>query len=313
MDAFKVAAKKQFDNRHALGVMYGALGGLCLGLGGPMVRLISADTGTWQLLTWRSFSFSVLMLTIALWRVGSLAALGGEIRRMGRWLLPIALAVAVGQITYVLSLLNTSVANTAFVVGSAPLFTAFAAWALLGERLSLASAVVLLFALGGVSIMFIEGLAEGRLAGNLYALSAMLTYSAYVLLLRKTRHIDTFIATGIGGLLAGAFAATLAAGEYSIPAPDLGLSLAMGVIQLGAGFAFATLALKLIPAAEVTLLILLEAVFGPLLVWWLVDEVPSAMTLAGGLVVLASVLVYALMALRRASLVNQDAGSGSRQ
>ena len=293
--------ESSIHNSHRLGVLYGALGGICLGLGGPMVRLISAETGAWQLLTWRSLSFSALMLTIALLRVGSFTALGGEIRRMGRWLLPIALTVAVGQICYVLSMLNTSVANTAFVVGSAPLFTAFAAWALLGERLSLASAAVLLCALGGVSLMFIEGLAEGRLAGNLYALTAMLTYSAYVLMLRKIRHIDTFIATGIGGLLACLFAATMTAGEFRIPTPDLSLSLAMGVIQLGAGFAFATLALQRIPAAEVTLLILLEAVVGPLLVWWLVGEVPSPMTLAGGLVTLASVLAYALLALQRNS------------
>jgi len=290
---------KRQASRHLRGVLYGAMGGICLGLGGPMVRLISDATGPWQLLTWRSFSFTLLMFTVALLRAGNLAAVGVEIRRMGRWLLPIALVVAVGQISYLLSILNTTVANTTFVVGSAPLFTAFAAWVLLGERLTPAGAAVLLCALGGVSIMFVQGVSEGRLAGNVYALVAMLTYSAYVLMLRRTRRIDTFVASGLGGLLAFLCAATFTGGEYGIPAVDLGLSLGMGVIQLGAGFAFATLALQCIPAAEVTLLVLLEAVVGPLLVWWLVGEVPSAMTLAGGLVTLASVVTYAMMALHR--------------
>jgi len=296
-----VCKKAPQNNRHAQGILYGALGGLSLSLGGLMVRLISAETGTWQLLTWRSFSFSLLMLSVALLRAGSIQALVGDIRRMGHWLLPIALAVAVSQISYVLAMLNTTVANTTFVLGAAPLFTAFAAWALLGELLSLTSALILCIALGGVSLMVIQGVSEGRLVGNLYALAALLSYSAYVLLLRKSRHIDTFAASGLGGLLASLLAAVLAGGEYRIPNIDLGLSLAMGVIQLGAGFVFVTLALQRIPAAEVTLLILLEAVAGPLLVWWLVDEVPSALTLVGGLVTLASVLTYALLALQRNS------------
>jgi len=267
-----------------------------------MVRLVSTETSAWQLLSFRSFSFSVLMLGVALLRAGNSRAVLGEIRRMGLWLLPIALAVALGQTSYVLAILNTTVANTTFVLGSAPLFTAFAAWALLGERLSLGSAVILCCALAGVSIMVVEGISEGRLEGNLYALAAMLTYSAYVLLLRHTRHIDTFIASALGGMLACLFAVFMAAGELRIPAVDLVLALAMGIIQLGAGFAFATLALQCIAAAEVTLLILLEAVVGPALVWWLVNEVPSSATLAGGLVTLTSVVVYALGSLRAESV-----------
>ncbi len=294
------------DKRHAQGILYGVLGGICLGLGGPIVRFISTETSPWQLLTWRSLSFSLLMLTIALLRAGGLRALGTGIQRIGLWLVPIALSVAIGQICYVLAMINTTVANVTFVLGSAPLFTAFAAWLLLGERLSKAGAVILLFALCGVSLMFVEGVSDGRMDGNIFALVAMLAFSAYVLLLRRTRHIDTFIASGLGGLLACLMAATLAAGNYRIAGADLGLSLAMGVIQLGAGFAFTTLALQYIAAAEVTLLILLEAIVGPLLVWWLVDEVPSSITLAGGLITLACVVSYALMSLHQQSRTRPD-------
>jgi drug/metabolite transporter (DMT)-like permease len=299
-----LAIQDRQNNQYNLGILYGALGGLCLGLGGPMVRFVSADTSAWQMLTWRSCAFSVLMLSVALIRSGGFRALVGEIRQIGPWLLPIALSVAVGQISYVLAMLNTTVANTTFVLGTAPLFTAFAAWILLGERLSLKSALILSVALIGVSIMVIEGVSEGRLTGNLYALTAMLTYSVYVLMLRKTRHIDTFVASGVGGLMACTFAATLAFGDIFISGPDMGLSMAMGVIQLGAGFAFTTLALQRIPAAEATLLILLEAIVGPLLVWWLVDEVPSMMTLAGGLLTLACVTAYALIALKSEPVPN---------
>ncbi len=283
--------------QHALGLLYGFLAGLCLSFGGPIVRLMEPATDGWQMLTWRSYAFTVLMLGIALWRVGSVSGLGRNFMQMGWIMLPIALVVGIGQISYLLGLVNTTVANVTFVIGAAPLFTALAAWVLLGEQLSLRGSVLLVMAMGGVTIMVAEGLAGGRLAGNLFALGAMVTYGAYVILLRYARHIDTFAASALGGAIATAIAAFMCQGDIAIPLKDVGLSTASGVIQVGAGFAFATMASRLIPAAEVTLLILIETILGPLWVWALVGEVPSQLTLLGGVVIVGSVAAYALNAL----------------
>ncbi|WP_282610639.1 DMT family transporter [Pelagibius sp. Alg239-R121] len=307
-------SRQQGRSQHALGVFYGAMGGLSLSLGGPIVRLMSEETGAWQILTWRSFAFMILMFTLAAWKSGSIAGLLHQVRKIGWMAPPIALAVGFGQITYVLALLNTTVANATFVLGSAPLFTAFAAWLLFGDRLSAKAMIALATAMAGVFLMVSNGLADGKFLGNLYALAAMVCYTAYVLLLRKSRDIDTFAASGLGGMLAAVLAAAMAltAGtavpdsegallsmtSLVIPPVDLGLSLFSGVFQVGAGFAFATLATKLIPPAEVTLLILIEAIMGPLLVWGLVGEVPSSLTLLGGSVVLGSVTAFALIALK---------------
>ena len=299
----------QKPGQHALGVLYGALGGISLSLGGPIVRLMSEDTGAWQILTWRSLAFALFMFAIAAWRAGSLPGLLAQIRKIGWLALPIACAVGLGQVTYVLSLTYTTVANTTFVIGSAPVFTAFAAWLIFGDRLGLKSMAALAAAMAGVAVMVSDGLAGGSLLGNLYALGAMAAYTAYVLQLRKARDIDTFAASGLGGLLATILAAAMVLssdgllsssdlGRLIIPAPDLSLSLFSGVFQVGAGFAFATLATRYIPPAEVTLLILIEAILGPLLVWALVGEVPSALTLLGGSIVLASVTAFALIALQ---------------
>lgn len=286
------------QNAHARGILYGALSGCALSLGGPIVRLLSTETDVWQFLTWRSLAFAGLMFTIAYLRAGSPQILRARLGQLG-WLgLPIALAVALGQTCYVLALTHTTVANTTFILGSAPLFTAFAAWILLGERLSLRGFLALAAALLGVAIMVAGGLAGGRWLGNVFAGGALVTYGAYVLLLRHARDIDSFAASGLGGLAGAALALVLAGGDLAIPLPDLLLALACGTLQVGAGFAFATLAARLIPAAEVTLLILLEAIIGPLLVWFLVSEVPAGATLLGGAIVLASVITYASFSLQ---------------
>jgi drug/metabolite transporter (DMT)-like permease len=283
---------------HARGILYGALSGCALSLGGLIVRLLSAEVTVWQFLTWRSLAFAGLMFTIAFLRAGSPRGLRQGVIELGWRGLPIALAVAVGQTCYVLALTHTTVANTTFILGSAPLFTAFAAWLLLGERLSLRGFLALTAALIGVGIMVTGGLAGGRWLGNLFAGGALATYGAYVLLLRHARNIDSFAASGLGGLLGAVIAFILGGGELVMPWKDLMLALACGTFQVGAGFAFATLAARLIPAAEVTLLILLEAIIGPLLVWFFVAEVPAVATLAGGAIVLASVVAYASFSLQ---------------
>jgi len=65
----------------------------------------------------------------------------------------------------------------------------------------------------------------------------------------------------------------------------------LGVTQIGLGLVFLTIGARLIPAAEVALLTLLEIVLGPLWVWLALGERPSAATLAGGAIVLGAVIV----------------------
>src|SRR5438445_11557560 len=74
---------------------------------------------------------------------------------------------------------------------------------------------------------------------------------------------------------------------------DVALLVALGVGQIGLGLVLLTIGARLIPAAEVALITLLEIVLGPLWVWIALSEQPGAATLAGGLIVLAAVALQA--------------------
>jgi drug/metabolite transporter (DMT)-like permease len=78
-----------------------------------------------------------------------------------------------------------------------------------------------------------------------------------------------------------------------VGAHDLGLLAALGIGQIGLGLVFLTIGGRLIPAAEVALITLLEVVLGPLWVWIFLSEQPSTATLAGGTIVLAAVAIQA--------------------
>ena len=77
---------------------------------------------------------------------------------------------------------------------------------------------------------------------------------------------------------------------------DLVLLAGLGIGQIGLGLIFLTIGARLIPAAEVALITLLEIVLGPLWVWIARGEQPSAATLAGGAIVLGAVVFQAVAA-----------------
>jgi drug/metabolite transporter (DMT)-like permease len=72
---------------------------------------------------------------------------------------------------------------------------------------------------------------------------------------------------------------------------DLLLLVSLGIGQVGLGFVLLTLGARLIPAAEIALLSLLEVALGPLWVWLARGEIPAPATLAGGCVILLAVLL----------------------
>jgi drug/metabolite transporter (DMT)-like permease len=89
----------------------------------------------------------------------------------------------------------------------------------------------------------------------------------------------------------------IVAGPFAHPGTldrqDILLVIALGLGQMGLGLAFLTIGARLIPAAEVALITLLEVVLGPLWVWIALSETPSTATLVGGGVVIAAVALQA--------------------
>ena len=77
----------------------------------------------------------------------------------------------------------------------------------------------------------------------------------------------------------------------TVDAGDAGLLVALGVGQIGLGLVFLTIGGRLIPAAEVALITLLEVVLGPLWVWIAYDERPETSTLVGGAIVIVAILI----------------------
>lgn len=282
------------ERRYGLGVTLVITGGVFLSLSGILLRNIEAANG-WQILFYRGFAFSVTLFLVLLLKYrGRTVQAFRDIGRAGLWA---GAVLGLGSICYVFAILTTTVANAVFIIGSAPLATAFVGWLVLGERTSRFGIIAMLSSLAGIGLMFADGLIEGRWLGNLAALAVVASFVIYLLIVRNKRRVDMLPATCLGGLVMSLVSAFFI-DSFEISNHDLIIALLMGCVQFGIGFICFTVAARYIMASEVALFALSESILSPIWVWIGVGEEPGLLTLCGSVIVFVCVSAYCIVGIR---------------
>jgi len=143
-----------------------------------------------------------------------------------------------------------------------------------------------------------DGMASGSVFGNVMAIFASICFAFFVVVLRKKRSVNMLPATAVGSLIAVLVAALATSGDLQVPMRDLVICFAWGAIISSAGHFLVVSSSRHLGGAELTLLILIEFILGPIWVWLLINEVPSKMTLIGGAIVLFAVASHAMLSMR---------------
>lgn len=257
----------------------------------------------WDVLLYRSLAF-LLAISLYIWyryRRGMFRA----IYMVGRKGVLAAVLLGIASVCYVFAILNTTVANVVFIIGSSPLVTALVVWIFIGERVRKSGLSAMLLAATGVGLMVVDGMKGGGMLGILLAMAMVTLFAFYLLILRLNRHVDQVPTTGLSGFVALTIAVIMVQ-QFEINWHDLIICLVLGVFQFGLGFLFLTLAARHIPAAEVALFALSESVLAPLWVWIGVNEVPSPFTIYGSTLVFLSVLGYGVISIRNRNYLELD-------
>lgn len=268
---------------------------LCWSVGGVVIRSVEAEP--WDIVFWRSGGH-VLFFPLALWAFWGRSAYI-DARAAGWAALAVAGFIAATLIFHVLAMTSTTVANVLILQSMSPLLVAVLAWVILGERLSASGMAVLALAFGGLLIVVGGSLGGGGMLGNVYALIVALCSASHVTIVRHHRARNMAAVT----LLSGAAAAAIAipfADPLRLSLEDIGLLVLLGGVQMTLGLTFFLMALRHLPAAEVTLIAILEPVLGPIWVWLAIGERPADTTLIGGAIVLTALVFHVTLAARRA-------------
>jgi drug/metabolite transporter (DMT)-like permease len=267
------------------GQIYVALAAVAWSTAGVLQRQLTLDTST-QVFGRAAFAGAALLVYVAIVERGQVLRGFTSVGGAG---IAVALCVAIASGCFISALNHASVARVLFILAVAPVLAAVLAWATLGEPIARRTALAMVLALSGVAVM-LGAPGEASLTGDGLALVAALAFSAMIVITRWRRDVSMAPATCLSqAILVVAFLPFATPGEIS--GDDLAWLAALGIGQIGLGFALLTVGARLIPAAQVGLITLLEIVLGPVWVWLALDERPGTLTLVGGTIVIAAIVL----------------------
>lgn len=284
--------------RYGQGVALVLVAGTLWSLMGLMLRQIEAAS-VWQILFWRSVGMVPVLFGFIWWTSGGRPF--SQIRKVGvaGTIGGLGLVFAFSGAIYAIQ--TTTIANAVFLFTASPFVAAVLGWVLLGERVRPWTWAAIGLAVFGMYLMVREGLAMGALAGNLAALMSAAGFGAFSVCLRWGKVGEMLPVSMLGGVFSMIAAAVVlwATGQSVIASgQDLAVATGMGAGILALGMVAYTLGSKVIPAAELTLLSLIEVLLAPIWVFVFLGEKASTATFVGGGVLLAAVTLNAIMGAR---------------
>jgi drug/metabolite transporter (DMT)-like permease len=272
------------SRRQRRGQIYVALAAVAWSTAGVLQRQLTLDTST-QVVGRAAFAAAALLAYVAVVERGRVV---GAFRSVGVAGVAMALCVATASGSFIAALNHTSVARVLFILAVAPVLAALLARMTLREPITQRTVLAMALALAGVTLM-LGAPGEGSLAGDALSFVAALAFALMIVITRWRHDVSMAPATCLAQvILVAAFLPFASPAE--IGDGDVFWLAALGIGQIGLGFALLTVGARLIPAAQVGLITLLEVVLGPVWVWLALDERPSTLTLLGGAIVIVAIV-----------------------
>ncbi len=282
------------------------LKGLAIALGGALA--IVPDTllmrlsglGAAPMVAWRGLLMAGVLLV--LW-----AALARDRRAdLGALATPAGLAAVAAQAAnaglFATGIANASVAVVLFAVATVPIWSSLMGAAFLGDRAEGATLAASAAVLAGIGISVSgggESAAGHALTGAACGLAVAVALSASFTLYRANPRLPVFLTVGAGALISGSLG-WIVAGSLTDTQGWLPAIWITGLVILPVTFTSFGIASRYTVAANVSLLLLLETVLGPVVVWIALGEAVGPAGLAGGTVVVATLAIYLWEQRRRA-------------
>ena len=201
--------------------------------------------------------------------------------------------LSLGFASYVFAMYETTVANTNFIIQTQTLFLAIFGYVFLKETISKLTFFCILLAISGIFLMLGTSISPGEMTGNLVAFVMPISFAILILIVRKFPEVDMIplqLVAGIFAMIIG----LLMSPTIIISSKDIFLGFLAGFFQLGFGFIFITIGARSTPSAFVGIIMLTEAVLGPMWAWMFANENPPIFVLIGGSIVITAVVLQFL-------------------
>ena len=138
-----------------------------------------------------------------------------------------------------------------------------------------------------------NSISPGEMTGNIVAFIMPISFAILILIVRKFPEVDMIPLQLVAGIIA-MIVGLIMSPTIFISSKDIFLGFLAGFFQLGFGFIFITIGARSTPSALVGIIMLTEAVLGPLWAWMLANENPPIFVLLGGSIVITAVVLQFL-------------------
>jgi len=204
---------------------------------------------------------------------------------------------SVTNITFVVSIQNTNVANTLVMIATAPMLSAILGAIFLKEPPDKKTWISIIITFLAIIYIFYDSLKLGNFYGDVLGFVTAIGLAVGAVIIRSAKNKNLVPAAVVGKLFVATFA-LLFIESFTLVGKDLLIVPLMCILCVAIPFVLVTIAPRFIPAAEVNLFFLLETIIGPIWVWLIIKEQPSLETLQGGLIIITTIAIHSYLKLK---------------
>tara|TARA_B100002019_G_scaffold272427_1_gene267635 strand:- start:23 stop:883 length:861 start_codon:yes stop_codon:yes gene_type:complete len=202
------------------------------------------------------------------------------------------------NITFVVSIQNTNVANTLVMIATAPMLSAILGAIFLKEPPDKKTWISIIVTFLAVLYIFSDSLKLGNFFGDILGFVTAVGLAVGAVIIRSAKSKNLVPAAVVGKLFVATFALFFIE-SFALIENDIFIVPLMCILCVAIPFVLVTIAPRFIPAAEVNLFFLLETIIGPIWVWYIIKEQPSIETLQGGFVIIATIAIHSFLKLKK--------------
>ncbi len=205
---------------------------------------------------------------------------------------------SITNITFVVSIQNTNVANTLVMIATAPMISAILGAIFLREPPDKKTWISIIITFLAIVYIFFDSIKLGNFYGDILGFITALGLAVGAVTIRSAKTKNLVPAAVVGKLFVATFALFFIE-SFVLIDKDLLIIPLMCILCVAIPFVLVTIAPRFIPAAEVNLFFLLETIIGPIWVWLIIKEQPSIETLQGGIIIIITIAIHSYLKLKK--------------
>ena len=277
------------------GIFLALLGALILTPDTLLMRLSELSGG--QMVAWRATQAGSIFFIIGLFPF-TLSRSGVKPKIWRKSFVTLVFVQMANVFCFAYGIYLAPVAIVLIAVATVPVFSIILGAVVLKEAVDMRTWAIVVIVFLGVTLSVIGDINSydifnlSSILGGLCGLVVAFSLACNFVIIRKDKEVAFPLALGTGGILCGLLAFYFWPSASEINLKSMFYISITGLLILPLSFILLSRASRMTPASNVSIIMLLETILGPLWVWTFTNERPQFLTIIGGIIVILALIYF---------------------